>query len=325
MKPLNRRGFLRTSAGWSLAAGTMALSGRLARAQGPTGAARRPKRYEEDVLFSERRPFTWPGGATLAVWIVPNIEVFVFDPAGGTPAAAPGDQDVLNFSVRDYGTRVGLWRIADAMADAGVRGTVALNAAVCELFPQAIAELDKRGWEMMGHNVTNSRTLRNAAPEVEQSVISMTLKVIQQATGKPVRGWLGSGLAETPDTLDLLAARGVRYTGDWNNDDLPVRMTVKTGTMHGMPYGNEVNDIRFFGVGHTGDEYAGMLIDQFDALYKDSTRTPRIMGVPLHPFHTGQALRIKYFAQALRHMKQHDRVWFATGAEIHDAYMSRQA
>ena len=63
-----------------------------------------------------------------------------------------------------------------------------------------------------------------------------------------------------------------------------------------------------------------MLIDQFDSLYKDSQKLPRIMGIPLHPFHTGQPLRIKYFAKAIQHIKQHDRVWFATGSEILEAY-----
>jgi len=318
---MNRREVLRAGT----VAGAVGLWQLTARAQSPTGPASRPNRYPEHVLFHDRKPFTWPGGARLAVWVIPNIEVFIFDPDGGTPGAPAGNQDVPNYSYRDYGMRVGLWRIADAMAELGIRGTVALNAATCELFPQAIAELDQRGWEMMGHNVTNSRSLRNASPEVERAIIGTTLKVIGEATGKPVRGWLGSGLAETLDTLDILAASGVRYTGDWNNDDLPVRLTVKSGTMHGMPYGNEVNDIRFFGAGHTGDEYAEMLNGQFDTLYKDAASLPRIMGIPLHTFHAGQALRIKYLKQALERMRRHDGVWFATGSEIHDAYVTSQA
>ena len=60
--------------------------------------------------------------------------------------------------------------------------------------------------------------------------------------------------------------------------------------------------------------------DQFDALYADSARQPRVMGIPLHPMITGQPLRIKYLARALAHMKQRDKVWFATGSEIVDAY-----
>lgn len=321
MTTTNRRGFLRTSARWSAAAGVVALSSRVISAQSPTGAVRRPERYDEDVLFAERKPFTWPGGATLAVWLIPNVEIFLLDPGAGTTGSTPGDQDVLNYTWREYGMRVGLWRLADAMDALGVRGTVALNAAVCEVFPKAIEELDKRGWEMMGHNVTNSRTLRNAAPEQEKTIVQTTLQVIEQFTGKKVRGWLGSGLAETFDTLDVLAAAGVRYTGDWNNDDLPVRMKVKSGSMHGVPYGNEINDIRFFQTGHTGDEYAQMLIDQFDVLYADSRTLPRVMGIPLHPFHVGQPLRIKYFSKALQHMKQRERVWFATGHEILEAYL----
>jgi allantoinase len=313
MAKLNRRDLLLSGAA---AAAASALSGRQASAQAPASPVRpasRPNRYDENVLFTERKPFTWPGGATLAVWIIPNVEIFLVNPD------AP---DVPGYSWREYGMRVGLWRLADAMDNAGVRGTVALNAAVCEVFPKAIEELDRRGWEMMGHNVTNSRGLRNLPPDQENAIIQTTLQVISQTTGKPVRGWLGSGLAETFDTLDVLAAAGVRYTGDWNNDDLPVAMRVKSGAMHGMPYGNEVNDIRFFGSGHTGEEYEQMLRDQFDWLYKDSQTLPRVMGIPLHPFHIGQPLRTKYLAKALQHIKRHERVWFATGSEILEAYLA---
>jgi peptidoglycan/xylan/chitin deacetylase (PgdA/CDA1 family) len=319
-----RRRALRTGARWAAVAGAATIADRIGLAQGPTGPVRRPDRYDEDVLFADRRPFTWPGGATVAVWVIPNVEIFVLDPAAGAPGTTPGDQDVLNYSVRDYGMRVGLWRVAEAMDALGIRGTVALNAAVCEVFPTAIAELVRRGWEMMGHNVTNSRTLRNTTRDQEQAIVHTTLKVIEQSTGRKVRGWLGTGLAETFDTLDVLAAAGVQYTGDWNNDDLPVPMKVRGGTMHGLPYGNEVNDIRFFQTGHTGEEYARMLIDQFDTLYAESRTRPRVMGIPLHPFHVGQPLRIKYFRQAIEHMKTRDRVWFTTGSEILDAYLAAQ-
>lgn len=319
---LDRRDFLRASAAVS-AAGMAAFAGEEVLSAEPQqtvpgGPARRPNRYDEDVLFSERKPFRWPGGARLAVWFIPNVEAFVFQPTAG---AAP---DVPGFSWREYGMRVGLWRMMDAMDEFGVRGTVALNAAVCELYPKAIEAMTQRGWEMMGHNLTNSRSLRNLPPVEEDAIIHTTLRVIQEATGKPVRGWLGSGLAETPDTLDVLAAAGVRYTGDWNHDDLPVRMKVKSGEMHGLPYGNEVNDIRFFGAGHTGEEYAEMLTDQFDALYADAAAIPRVLGIPLHPFHTGQPLRIKYLERAMAYFKRHEGVWYPTGTELLDAYLAAQ-
>ena len=236
-----------------------------------------------------------------------------------------GDEDVLGYTWREYGMRVGLWRIADVMDQANIRATVALNAGVCDVWPKAIEEMDKRGWEMMGHNITNSRSLRNLPLDKEETIIHTTVKVIQQATGKKVRGWLGTGLGETFSTLDVLAEAGVQYTGDWNNDDVPYRMKVKSGEMYAINYGNAINDISFYGKGHTGEEYYQMVANQFDTLYADSQKLPRVMGIPLHPFHTGEPLRIKYFQKAVQHMQKQDKVWFATGGEILDAYLKSQA
>lgn len=315
---VNRRNFLNRSLGLCAASAFAPVA---ALAQTAGGVVRRPERFEEDVLITERKPFTWPGGKTLAVWMIPNVEVFILSPSGG----AQGDQDVLNYSWREYGMRVGLWRLADVMDQAGARATVALNAGVCDIWPKAIEEMDKRGWEMMGHNVTNSRSLRGLPVDEELTIIHTTLKIIEQATGKKVRGWLGTGLGETFTTPDNLAEAGVVYTGDWNNDDIPYKMKVKSGELYALNYGNAVNDISFWGKGHTGDEYYQMLVNQFDTLYAESQKLPRVMGIPLHPFHTGQPSRIKYFQKAVQYMKRQDKVWFATGSEILDAYKKTQA
>ena len=318
MKPtVNRRAFLNAGIRACAAAGAMTAAGQTLFGQTAMAPIRRPERFDENSVIMDKKSFTWPGGKTLAVWIIPNVEVFIFNPG---PGAKAGDQDLVNFTWREYGMRVGLWRIADVMDQAGIRATVALNAGVCDVFPKAIEEMDKRGWEMMGHNLTNSRSLRNIPLEEEEMIIHDTLKIIEQSTGKKVRGWLGTGLGENFTTLDILAKAGVTYTGDWNNDDVPYQMNVKSGEMHALNYGNAINDISFYGKGHTGEEYYEMAVNQFDTLYADSQKIPRVMGMPLHPFHTGQPLRIKYFQKAVEYMKQHDKVWFATGSEILEAY-----
>src|ERR1035441_6722670 len=266
---LNRRTFLGSTARMSSAAGLLAAAGK---AQAPQTSIRRPDRFDDNSLIMERKPFTWPGGKTLAIWIIPNVESFIFNPDAGTPGSPRGDENVFNFSWKEYGMRVGLWRIADVMDEANIRATVALNAGVCDVFPKAITEMTKRGWEMMGHNLTNSRYLRDYPADKERDVIRTTLKVIDQATGKKTIGWLGSGLWENFNTLDTLAEEGVRYTGDWNNEDIPYRMKVKTGEMYALNYGNAINDITFFGKGHTGEEYYQLVVDQFDTLHAESQK-----------------------------------------------------
>ena len=284
---------------------------------------RRSERYQDSFIY-ERNPFTWPGGKTLAVWIVPNVEVWRYDSPSGTgvsPNAGNRVPDVINYAWREYGMRVGLWRIADVLDAAGVKATVALNSAVCDAHPKVIEEMDRRGWELMGHGITNSDSLAGLPLEQEREVVRTVLGTVERSTGKKPRGWLGSGLTETHNTLDILAAEGVIYCGDWNIDDQPCPMKVKTGELFSIPYCMEINDLPLFmRKGYTGEQYYRSVMDQFEQLYADSAKQPRVMGIPLHPMITGQPLRIKYFERAIAEVKARERVWFATGSEIIDAY-----
>lgn len=321
----DRRSFL---AGGLLLAGGAGLAATGLRplpvqAQTPPRPIRRSDRYDDSFIV-DRKPFTWPGNNTLAVWFAPNVEVWHYDSAFGvgvSPNPSNYLPDVYNYAWREYGMRVGLWRIAEALDEAGVRATVALNSQVCDVFPKVIEEMKKRNWELMGHGQTNSATLAGLNPEQERDTIRNILKTIEQASGQRPRGWLGAGLAETHNTLDILAEEGVIYCGDWNNDDQPYPMKVKSGKMYSIPYCAEINDIPLYlRKGYTGEQYLRSVVDQFDTLYSDSRRQPRVMGIPLHPMISGQPLRINYLKRAIAHMKEHKGVWFATGSEIIDAY-----
>ena len=324
MSMSNRRDFLKRGLAFAGTTAAMAAVGpgtAFARAQG--GSVRRADRYDDSFIF-ERKPFTWPGNATLAVWIVPNVEVWRYDSPAGQ-AISPNDRnivpDVVNYAWREYGLRVGLWRIADVLDAAGVKATVALNSAVADTHPKAVDEMKRRGWEFMGHGITNSENLAGLNPDKERALIQTVLRTIDQATGRRPRGWLGPGLAETHNTLDILAEEGVIYCGDWNSDDQPYPMKVRKGRMFSIPYCMEINDIPLFiRKGYTGEQYLQSVVDQFDTLYADSAKQPRVLGLPLHPMIVGQPLRSRYLERALAHMKKHERVWFATGSEIIDAY-----
>jgi allantoinase len=285
---------------------------------------RRPERYD-DSLIIDRKPFSWAAEKTLAVWLVSNVEAWTYDSAAGMgilPNVHNAVPDVVNYAWREYGMRVGLWRIAEVLDSSGIRGTVALNSSVCDLFPRVVEELTKRNWEIMGHGITNSQLMSsfsNAAEERE--VIQTALGTIERTTGRRPKGWLGPALAESYDTLDLLAEEGVQYVADWNSDDQPYRMKVKSGKMLSIPYCMELSDTRMFARhGYTGAEYLDAIVDQFETLYSESHSIARVMGIPLHPFLVGQPLRIKYLQKAIAHMKTRDRVWFATGSEIAEVY-----
>jgi allantoinase len=318
---MNRREFFNDSVRLAAGAAMVSKVGRLI-AQTQSTPVRRPNRYE-DSLIIERKAFQWPGGKTLAIWIIPNVETWDFQSAAGAAISPAGNAvpDIINYAWREYGMRVGLWRIADALDALGLRATVALNSDVCHAFPRAIEQMKRRKWEFMGHGITNSKTLANVPLEEEQRTVREVLRTIEQASGEKPRGWLGPGLTETFNTPDVLAQEGVQYVGDWNNDDQPYPMKVKEGKLFSVPYCMDLNDMHLVNRhAYTGEQYLKALTDQFDTLYEESAKTAKVMGIPLHPFLTGQPLYTRYLQQALAWMQTRERAWFATGSEIVTAY-----
>jgi peptidoglycan/xylan/chitin deacetylase (PgdA/CDA1 family) len=268
-----------------------------------------------------RRPkLTWPNGAQLALWVIPNIEFFSLAekvPAGAGGSGAPVP-DVPAWSARDYGNRVGVFRLMQVLDRYGVRGTVALNSDLCGHHPEIIEEGNKRRWEWMGHNESNTRRLNEAGAGEEAGIIKRALATIEKATGTRPKGWLGSGLQETWNTVDLLAAEGCDYVSDWTNDDQPYMMTLEGGKrLVAMPYSHEINDKPAFEKFHrTADEFKDMICRQFDVLYREGAESGRVMAIALHPYLTGVPHRIDAFDAALAYICKHERVWKATGAEI---------
>lgn len=267
-----------------------------------------------------RSPLKWPDDAHVALWIIPNIEFFALDekvPAGsgGTGVPVP---DVPTWSSRDYGNRVGVFRLMEVLDKYGIRATVALNSELCAEHPAIIEEGNKRHWEWMGHCESNTRRLNAAPPGDEPRIIKNALATIEKATGARPRGWLGSGLQETWDTLDLLAAEDCDYVCDWTNDDQPYIMTLDGNrTLVSVPYSHEINDKpafeRFY---RTADQFREMICRQFDVLYREGAQSGRVMAIAIHPYLTGVPHRIDAFDAALAYISRHGKVWKTTGTEI---------
>jgi peptidoglycan/xylan/chitin deacetylase (PgdA/CDA1 family) len=242
--------------------------------------------------------------------------------AGGSGAPIP---DIPAWSVRDYGNRVGVFRLMEVLDRHGIRATVALNSELCAEHPAIIEEGNKRRWEWMGHCESNTRRLNAAAPGEEPRIIKNALATIEQATGARPRGWLGSGLQETWDTLDHLAAEACDYVCDWTNDDQPYIMSLDGGkTLVSVPYSHEINDKPAFEkFNRTADQFRDMICRQFDVLYREGAQSGRVMAIAIHPYLTGVPHRIDAFDAALRYIGEHGRVWKTTGTEIARHYRAQ--
>ena len=255
----------------------------------------------------ERPRFSWPSEARVALWVVPNIEHQVFVPANS-------GVDVPAFSRGDYANRVGVWRIMETLDRFGIRGTVALNSSVCRHYPQVVRACLERGWELMGHGITNSDGLFGKTAAEQRAIVDATLDEIERFAGTRPAGWLSPGLRESADTLDVLRAAGLEYTCDWVNDDLPYRLA---NGLWSIPYTNTLNDQRLmrepvFGI----EDFRLMIRRSFETLYREGATLPRVMCIALHPPVTGMPGRIGVLEDVLEFICSHPLVWRATGSEI---------
>jgi peptidoglycan/xylan/chitin deacetylase (PgdA/CDA1 family) len=289
------------------------------------------ERYDWSML-PKRKPVAWPHQARVALWVVPALEWFPLNMAG-QPFKPPGAMqtaypDLRHYSLRDYGNRVGIFRIMKALEKHGIRPTVAVNAAVAVRYPSLINECTQRGWEIMANGLDMDHLHHGGlALDDEKKLIDTTLDILRKASGQAVRGWLSPAKSESAATLDLLGAAGLDYVSDWVNDDMPYAMRTASGPIHAMPHPIDIDDHTILVQNHhTEDDFRDQLCDQFDLLYKESaTAGGRIMAISLHPWVIGQPYRIRALEEALAHIMRHPGVWAATGSEILDAWKASRA
>jgi peptidoglycan/xylan/chitin deacetylase (PgdA/CDA1 family) len=274
-----------------------------------------------------RPPLELPGGARLAVWIGLNVEHYPFGRPGISigPNTAGLPVDPMNHGWRDYGVRVGIWRVMDVLDRVGMRASVLLNSEVCARYPQIVAAGNARGWAWLAHGRDNATLQTGMSIDEERAYLRDVVETIERGTGQRPRGWLGPALTETEHTPALLAELGLTYVCDWCNDDEPYPLEIDgDGPMISVPYAIEHNDIPLLlDKGLTGPEYQRVLTDAFDVLYEEGAQGGKVMAIPLHPFLVGQPFRIRYLERALEHIASHEGVWPATSDEIAAWYLAR--
>jgi len=286
-----------------------------------------PRERFDYTPITARRPFKLPKGARIAVWTIVNVEEWDVDkPMARQYLTAPQGvatvPDVPNWAWHEYGMRVGIWRFLEALGKRKIRATSAINANVCRSYPAVAQAIRDAGWEFMGHGLKQG-ALHLVADQ--RQVIRESIALIREFTGKKPRGWLGPGLTETWETLDLLAEEGIEYVSDWVNDDQPYEITTTSSRLVSVPYTLELNDIVVMVIQHhPASEWLQRAKDQFDRLYAEGARTPRVMALAVHPYISGVPHRMKYFEAVYDYMRKQKGVWMATGEEIYECYTKAQ-
>jgi len=288
------------------------------------------------VPLPQRKPLKWPDGKRMAVIITTNFEYW--DPVKDTDRVIyPGGPGIVggtlagriydnpNWTWREYGQRVGVWRMFDAFKAAGVPTSCTINAKMALERREVVDHAVAQGYEIVAHNWEQTELLTDFQDDMdaERDVIKRTLETYRKAVGKDAKGWLSCSLRCTPNTVDLIAEEGLIFTCDLLNDDQPYLVQTRTGApMVSVPYTSEVNDFTVFM--RQGQDVEGgfnVFREQFDWLYKESATSGRHMNIGLHPHVIGQPFRMRALTMFLDYARQYDDIWWTTREEIAEWYL----
>ena len=148
--------------------------------------------------IKHRTAYKWPNGTRLAVYIGLNLEHFAFGEGHGAELAPHAHHpDVLNYSWREYGNRVGVWRLIDLFDGLDFPVSVLVNSSIYRHCPEVMDAFRARGDEVVGHGRTNSERQGVLDEPAERTLIEEATAVIEAFEGKPPAGWLGPWISES--------------------------------------------------------------------------------------------------------------------------------
>ena len=284
--------------------------------------------HHEWSPISTRGKLSWPNNARVALCVIITLEHTEWEaPEGSFSADQAGGlglrpfPDYPRFSHREYGHRVGIFRVLDTLQRLNIKATVAMDTQTAEGYPYLVKHCQDRGCEIIAHGVSGTQMISGQmSTEEEADFIRSSLDALKKATGSAPRGWFGTDDGESERTPGLLRQAGIDYLCDWVNDEQPYPMA---NGLTALPTMLEMDDL--FALSNRRVEierYCQSMRDGFDTMYRDGEENGRLMTINLHPWLVGQPFRIGYLEEALAHIMGHDGVWAASGSEIIDWFRS---
>lgn len=267
-----------------------------------------------------RRPvYDWPNGTRLAVYTAVNVEAFPFGEGMG-PELNPKqpEPDIVNYTWRDWGNRVGVWRLIELFEELRVPASVSLNSEIYGQCPEVAQAFRSRGDEIIAHGRTNAERQAEMSEDLERAMIREVTETITREEGRAPRGWIGPWVNETRVTPDLLQEAGYQYLMDWAMDDQPVWLKTRGGRILSVPYSRPMNDLPMMQRANaTPSAWADMVIDAFEEMLAQSARQPLVFGLSLHPYLVGQPFRLRQLRRLLGHiLSREKRIWLCRAGDV---------
>jgi len=283
-------------------------------------------------ILPRMAPVAWPGKAPgkagVALWVAVHMGHFPMDmpdkpfkAAGGMERPYPSYWD---YTQRDYGNRIGIYRLLKALDARGLRATALMSAVLATRYPALMKEIAASKWEVAAAGVDMGKLHHGGLSEAsERALVKQSVETLREKFGKSVRGWHSPAHSQSMRTLDLVAEAGLDYVTDWINDDMPYQVVTSGGELTAMPLAWDMSDQRLLFQQHMATED---FIDQVKRAFvtlraeAEATGGGRVLTLTITPWLMGQPHRIRALGELLDHLLAQDGVWPATGAEIVDAW-----
>ena len=291
--------------------------------------------YHGFLPMPGRPHLAWPNGARVAFHVVVHLEQFEWEPPAdaitlihdyGAAHHRP-PPDIITYSYREYGNRVGIFGVMQALDRYGIRATAPIDAIVATEYPFLVDEAKRRNWEFLGHGLSSKHLITaGMTEEQELAYIRESISAVERGTGHRPVGWFGVEYSESTRTPELLAGEGIQYVCDWPNDEQPQPLNVSSGTLHALPVTTDLDDDKILGLRHVQVmDWARMVEEAFDVVYEEAADSGRVFSLNIHPYLMGQPFRLVYLDRVLAHITSKPNVWLATGSEIIDWYTTEAA
>ena len=276
----------------------------------------------------QKRPdWVWPGGKRIAVVFNVCLEAWSDGKAPGiSPMGNPlpaGVLDTMAISWAAYGVEVGIHRLMDVLGRHGAKASVMVNAIIAERSPTTVRAVAEDGHEVLSHSYAMDVIPALLSEDEERRNIARCTKLLAEASGKPVRGWLSPRGTSKPSTAKLLAEAGYRWYGDVFNVDLPYVINYGNNRIVAIPLSYDVNDMPAMKYGHP----PRLMLESFNEVIEIARagNDVRIIDVTSHAHIFGHHRGAYFYEKIVEQAMSSPDIWVATRAEIADHVLTMAA
>jgi peptidoglycan/xylan/chitin deacetylase (PgdA/CDA1 family) len=295
---------------------TLLLASTAANAWSQTPAWRLSSAEVKEILGQVRagrslQPSSWPNGARVAV-------LLSFDVDNETPtlssAQDPRTASIGALSKGEYGARIGLQRVLDALDKHRIPASFFIPAMSLELHPEMTGAIKRSGrheFAVHGWIHEQNPTLEAA---VERDLVLRARDALERITGTRPVGYRAPSWNFSPNTLRILREAGFLYDSSLMSDDRPYEL-VQDGQPTGiveLPVEWILDDAPLFDP--RGNNYASprevlqVYIDEFDRAWEERG----MFILTTHPHIIGHRSRIIVLEKLIEHIQAKGGAWFAT-------------